>query len=260
MDSSQNVTKTHLKRMWFRSLFQNTSHGKAASPQAPRPRHFGQVVWGIMLASSVMMVPNSAVAGLILQPASASSSQTQFGAPDNARNQSGLSIGYTSLVDDFDTYIASNPLHDSSAQANRWTSTSLPASLDFDLGGSYSIDAIAFWDQGVGIGSTLAFTLIAADNAAFTGATTLGNFTPVAAGPVTAVAAQVFTFAPTQAEFVRLTATQSNGFDGATVGEVAFSVASPSSVPEPSAAVLFSLGTCVVLLFRRRVQRQVPMR
>jgi hypothetical protein len=227
----------------------------AGSRKASRPRYLAginRVMWGIMLAFSVMMAPSSAVAGLILQPAGASSSQTQFGAPDNARNQSGLSIGYTSLVDDFDTYIASNPLHDSSDQANRWTSGPLPASLDFDLGGSFSIDAIAFWNQGIGIGSTLDFTLIAANNSAFTGATTLGNFAPTATGPVTAVAAQVFTFTATQAEFVRLTATQSNGFDGATVGEVAFSVAPASSAPEPSAVLPIGLGLGTILLKRRR--------
>jgi hypothetical protein len=214
------------------------------------------VIRGILLASSVMIAPSSAVAGVILQPNSATSSQTQFGAADNARNQSGLSIGYTSLVTDFNTYIGSNPLHNSQDQPNRWTSTSLPASLDFYLGGSFTIDAIAFWNQGAGIGSTLAFTLIAADNAAFGGATTLGNFNPVAVGSVTAVAAQVFTFAPTQAQFVRFTATQSNGFDGATVGEVAFDIASATSAPEPSAAWFMGLGAGTILLVRRRrVQR-----
>ena len=238
MHSSQTVRETDLSGIRFRSPF---------------------VVWGIVFASTMMVAASSAVAGVILQPASATSTQTQFGAADNARNQSGLSIGYTSLVDDFATYIASNPLHNSQDQPNRWTSGPLPASLDFDLGGSFSIDKIAFWNQGTGIGSTLAFTLIAADNAAFTGATTLGNFSPVAVGPVTAVAAQVFTLAATQAEFVRFTATQSNGFDGATVGEVAFDVAPASSAPEPSAALLFSLGAGAMLLKRRngvRVDRQ----
>jgi len=213
------------------------------------------VFLGAAFVAGVTIGPRCAVAGVILQPAAASSSQTQFGAPDNARNQSGLSIGYTSLVTDFNTYIASNPLHDSQTQTNRWTSNPLPASLDFDLGGTFSIDAIAFWNQGTGIGSTLAFTLIAANNAAFAGATTLGNFTPVATGPVTAVAAQVFTFAPTQAAFVRFTATQSNGFDGATVGEVAFDIGSGSSAPEPSGAWLIGLGAGAILWKRRRVHR-----
>src|SRR5204862_488735 len=128
-----------------------------------------------------------------------------------ARNQSGLSIGYTSLVTDFDSYIASNPLHDSGPQPNRWTSNPLPASIDFNLGGNFVIRAIAFWNQGVGIGSTRAFTLLAADNPTFTNATTLGNFNPVAVGDVSMVAAQVFNFTPTAAQYVRFTATQSNG-------------------------------------------------
>lgn len=199
----------------------------------------------LTLSFAQMLTPASALADLILQPASATSTQTQFGAPDNARNQSGLSTGYTSQVTDFDSYIASNPLHDSTAQANRWTSTSLPASIDFALDGSFTIHKIAFWNQGTGIGSTLAFTLIAADDAAFTNPTTLGSFNPVAVGDPSAVAAQVFTFAPTEAQFVRFTATQSNGFDGATVGEVAF------ALPEPSTALLVFLSTGS-FLFKRR--------
>lgn len=211
-----------------------------------------RLLLGLALALGVMVTAGPAVAGLILQPASASSSQTQFGAADNARNQSGLSIGYTSLVTDFDTYIASNPLHDSLTQTNRWTSTSLPASIDFDLGGSYPIDRIAFWDQGTGIGSTLAFTLIAADNAAFTNPTTLGNFNPVAVGDPSAVAAQVFNFPSTQAQFVRFTATQSNGFDGATVGEVAF------DLPEPSAVSVAGLAAAAIGMKRRQRARSIP--
>lgn len=84
------------------------------------------------------------------------------------------------------------------------------------------------------------------NNAAFTGATTLGNFNPVAVGDPSTVAAQVFNFAPTKAQFVRFTATQSNGFDGATVGEVAF------DLPEPTAALLLVLGAGSLLLKRRQ--------
>jgi hypothetical protein len=197
--------------------------------------------------ASAILPLSSASGRAILEPASASSTQTQFGAPDNARNQSGLSIGYTSLVTDFDSYLASNPLHNSQDQANRWTSTSLPASIDFDLGGTFTIDRIAFWNQGTGIGSTRAFTLLGADNPQFNNAITLGNFNPVAVGDVTMVAAQVFDFAATSAHYVRFTATQSNGFDGATVGEVAFDL----PVPEPAACSLLILSAGAGLLARR---------
>ena len=58
----------------------------------------------------------AAHADLILQPTAVSTNMgsLQSAVPDNVRNQSGLSAGYTSLVTDFDNYIASNPTHNSS--------------------------------------------------------------------------------------------------------------------------------------------------
>ncbi len=48
--------------------------------------------------------------GLVLAPVAATTSSIALGGtPNNLRNQSGLSIGFTSGVTDFDTYFASNP-------------------------------------------------------------------------------------------------------------------------------------------------------
>ena len=94
----------------------------------------------------------TAHAGLILQPAAASTNMGTFpgSSPDNTRNQSGLSTGYTSLVTDFDTYIASNPTHNSNLFANVWVSAigTLTGNFDFDLGGTFTIQSFALWNFG----------------------------------------------------------------------------------------------------------------
>ncbi len=150
----------------------------------------GSTLAASLLACAFLIAPGIASAQLIVDPVSATSNDTQFGAPDNARNQSGLSAGYTSLVDNFNAYIATGPVHDSSDQSNRWTSNPLPGSIDFDLGASYSIDALALWSQGNGIGSIAAFTLTAADDSAFTNPTSLGSFSGSSAGTAAAASAQ----------------------------------------------------------------------
>jgi hypothetical protein len=67
-------------------------------------------------------------------------------APNGAINQSGLSTGYTSLATDFDTYIASNPTHNTIN--NDWISAvgTLTGHFDFDLGGTFLVQSFALWD------------------------------------------------------------------------------------------------------------------
>src|SRR5262245_27194038 len=69
----------------------------------------------LALAVALLAGPAPAArAGFVLQPAGASTNMGSIvgtSSPDNTRNQSGLSAGYTSLVTDFDSYIASNPTH-----------------------------------------------------------------------------------------------------------------------------------------------------
>ena len=69
----------------------------------------------VSLAGLTLAAMPAAHAGPILQPASASTNMGSDGSssPNNTRNQSGLSVPYTSLVTDFDAYIASNPTHNS---------------------------------------------------------------------------------------------------------------------------------------------------
>ena len=67
----------------------------------------------------------------------------------NIIDQSGLSSGYTSGVTDFDTYLGGNPEHTLDALDNEWFASSGVTSgiVDFDLGGVYSLDRIAVWNE-----------------------------------------------------------------------------------------------------------------
>jgi len=88
---------------------------RRSANEASRRPHAG-AGWPLALSLSA----GQARAGVILQAASASTDMgTLAGSPDNVRNQSGLSAGYTSGVTDFDAYLAGNPTHDSSSGATR---------------------------------------------------------------------------------------------------------------------------------------------
>lgn len=213
-----------------------------------------------VFAVAIAYVAPPAQAGVILQPASASSpTATIFaqGSPTNTIDQSGLSVGYTSGVTDFDTYIASTPTHDSSLIATLWLADPLVGSivdLDFNLGGSYAIESMAFWNRGSNhISNTRAFQMLVADNAAFTGATVIGNYVVNPnTGPFPAVPAEVFTFASTTARYVRLRIDVSEDSE-VRVGEVAFEVTAQQTVPEPGTPALVLACGLALLAVRRPV-------
>jgi hypothetical protein len=220
----------------------------------------------LALAFALLGLAPAAQAGLILQPAAASTDMgtfSFFSPPDNTRNQSGLSAGYTSLVTDFDTYIASNPTHNSLDVFNDWRSNIgiVTGSFDFDLGGTFTIQSFALWNIGSGqfsLANVRGFELLADDNAAFSSPTSLGSFDANPnTGPDTAVLPGVFPFAPTSAAFVRMVITSNNGAIVTEIGEAAFEVqSSPAAVPEPASMGLLAAGGLGLLGYgwRRRAR------
>jgi hypothetical protein len=212
----------------------------------------------LALAFALLGLAPAARAGLILQPTSASTNMgSSAGSPGNTRNQSGLSAGYTSGVTDFDTYIASNPTHDSVLGNASWFSSinTTTGNFDFALGSTFILQSFALWNIGGNVGVNVrGFELLADDNAAFSSPTSLGSFTANPnTGPVFAVLPEVFTFAPTSAAFVRMRIISNNNDAPQTAfGEAAFEVQSPTAVPEPGSLTLLVAGGLGLLGYARR--------
>jgi len=150
---------------------------------------------------------------------------TSFNVLANVSNQSGLSAGYQSGDTDFDTYIASTPTHDS--VSGGWASSGTTSgNVDFDLGGTFIIRSIAFWNVGGDASENITgMTLLADDDAGFSNPVTLGSFTPdTNTGSIFSVVAEVFAFAPISASHVRMQITSNNGNANTAFGEAAFEI------------------------------------
>lgn len=172
---------------------------------------------------------------------------------DNIIDQSGLSAGYTSGVTDFATYVATDPSHTSDSINTQWFSSNgtTIGNVDFDLGSSFTVSQIALWFRAHGARNTAAitnFTLLADDEATFTGATNLGSFTNAS---FTDLSVQVYDFADIEAQFIRMEITGNNGNAGNTAhAEVAFDTV--SAVPVPAAVWLMGSALLGLLGLRKK--------
>lgn len=187
-------------------------------------------------------------AAYLLQPSGATTPiPTYAGDIGNIINQSGLSQTYTSMVTDFDAYMATVPVHDSFSNDNYiWeaeTASAFSNHVDITVGGTQSLDAFVFWN-GAGNLGVRDFTLSADDNPDFTSPTLLGSYTASLADVGNAAIPQIFSFAAVDAAYIRMTFTSNQGNPVFMhVGEVAF-----RSVPEPSApglALVAGLGAAL---------------
>jgi len=192
----------------------------------------------------------------IVAPVSGNTTMGSLLPLNNAFNQSGLSATYISGVTDFATFTATTT-HNSQPN-NDYIAATTTGNVTFDLGSVMIIDKIAFWNFG-GLGgnpffAATQFTLVASVDASFTAPIVLGTFNPAVFG-TSLNPAQVFSFAPTNAEFFRLQAFVSNGAPGVGIGEVAFN--STNVVPEPASLFLIGTGLAVAAA-RRRFGASVP--
>ena len=208
---------------------------------------------------------SSAQAGVVV---SAQSAQIVTGAPgvgaiSSTYDQYGLISDYTSGVTDFDTYIASNPLHAwdfsvvdmGTTYYYEWFSNfgTTTATVSYDLGEVYQLHGMALWNEdGNGIGKLN--ILGSLDGVTWT---TLGSgLTPTNHTEGQDYGADVFSWGTTEVRYVKLEASQcpsSGTWVGCSVGEVAFNA---TPVPEASSVAMAGLGLAVVGAVATRRRRQ----
>lgn len=188
---------------------------------------------GCFANASVIFSPVSVVSNSIQQAASA------FG-PVNLIDQSGLSSPFSSGETDFDSYLASNPVHNPVA-TNSFIAKTLTGDIVFDLGEEKEVELLAIWQGSIFLNQRLNSFSISTSSLPDSDFTTVGTFVAAQGGVPSngPTEAQVFDLTDSTARFVRITVSSNYGhFANTGIGEIAFGLA---AVPEPAAAVLAAM-------------------
>jgi len=184
-------------------------------------------------------------AGVILSPTAVTTDMgNRFsGNIANTINQSFLANPFISGVTDFDTYNPSSQTISNNGSDQWWSSQGVTTGVtDFDLGESYNVSRLAFWNANLNFGMR-DFRVLIDDNAAFSSATVMGSFTATFVQNNTG---QVFDLADATGRYVRFEhlTTYSNSSN---INEVAFDVSGGvNAVPEPSSLAVFGIVACGV--------------
>ncbi len=211
---------------------------------------------GYVVGALIALTASAASAGVVTASGTVMSDTGLFGySAYRLNNQSGLSAGYVSGVTDFLAYTSANPTHSGSSGGNGFLANA-GVSVDFDLGATYLLSDLALWND-VDFQGTKLFTVRIADNAAFTGAVSLGSYSATYGPASGAIGAQLFDLADATGRYVRVTFDSNHSSGSMTnpyvnVGELVFGVQAASNVPEPASLALVGLSLAGLALSRRR--------
>jgi hypothetical protein len=198
------------------------------------------------IALGAALAPAPAQAGPILGAINATINRggPGFGAIEPSFNQSGLEPEYIPGTTDYDSYIASRPLHSRAALGREWFGNlGSPVTVTYDLGAVFSVDAFALWnEEASGIGR---FNLLAsADGQSF--GVVLSEVAPRDNPDTADYAPESFGFGAVDARFFRIEAfacpQRPSTFNACAIGEVAWRQADAANgVPEPATLPLVAL-------------------
>lgn len=176
----------------------------------------------------------------------------------NTINQSGLSLGYTSGVTDFDSYIAFGPTHFGNNFTEGYTDAEPTVNIDYDLGQSLPIGRMALWfSRFPGSANPSQLQVLTSLTPDFATPFDAGTFSPNdgrSGFGATPAPVQVFDLADSDARYVRVRVLSKFDDFGVFYSEVAFAQVTP--IPEPSsllfAAVIATAAACGNRRKRRR--------
>lgn len=167
---------------------------------------------------------------------------------DRVSDQSGLSATFTSGVTDWDTYFSTAVSHNYFSQYEWFgpyhtEDNGGHGTLVFDLGGSFTIDKIAMWNEDIfGIITFDVYT--SNDGLSYTAVGS--GLTPTNNTDDQDYTNDIFTIDPSIGRYVKLDITSYtiNNFQSCSMGEIAFSTvaAAPNPVPVPSSIILLASG------------------
>lgn len=173
-----------------------------------------------------LIVLNTSFAQTVINPVSHTTTYTEaFGTfMTNAYNGAGLPA-----------FPAMSGDHASIAPDNCFVADAVVGSIDFNLGGNFDIDGIAFWNLNSSPVNCI-------NGVAFYASTDGINFTPIAGAPTafpiinTAISpVEMYTFPAVNTNFIRMEVLSSHGDTFIGFSEIAFSEGSTLSLPEVSA-------------------------
>lgn len=203
----------------------------------------------------MLLVCSHAVSASVIRSAVSATASSEYSSTYNilrAIDQSGLSSGYVSGVDNFATYLASNPTHTLIAANYEWfTEVGVRSAVaTFDLGSLYSLSAAALWVEEAWAPHSDVSFWVSTNGVDFS--SVMNNLTLV--DNPGDYAASVYNFAAVNARYFQIAFGRCST-NGCSLGEIAFNTSNATNDTRPVSApmsVALLLTGFAGLYYRRK--------